>query len=129
MSEPVWLSRQALELLHGETISEHGGAEGLRDATLLESALARSRNLYAYENVTDLHRLAAAHALGIAKNYPFVDGNKRAALIAAGLFLRINGIRLKSDKAEATAAVLDLAAGELSESEFAAWLTNNSQPK
>ena len=88
MSEPVWVLRDVLELLHSESIAEHGGAEGLRDEGLFESALARPRNLFAYENVDDPARLAAAYAYGLAKNHAFVDGNKRVAFIACGLFLR-----------------------------------------
>ncbi|HEX3486873.1 MAG TPA: type II toxin-antitoxin system death-on-curing family toxin [Micropepsaceae bacterium] len=126
MTEPVWVSRHALELLHRESLSEHGGAEGLRDSGLLDSALARARNVYAYENVTDPFRLAAAYAFGIAKNHPFVDGNKRAAFISAGLFLRLNGVRLKADKAESVLVMLDLAAGELTEAQFAEWLRRNA---
>jgi death-on-curing protein len=126
MSEPIWVSRRVLELLHDESLAEHGGAEGLRDSGLLDSAMARAQNIYAYENDADLIRLAAAYAIGIAKNHPFVDGNKRAVFIAAGLFLRLNGIRLKADKAEAVLVVLDLAAGELTESQFAEWLRRNA---
>ena len=126
MTEPKWVLRRALELLHDESIAEHAGGTGLRDAGLLESALARPQNLYLYENVTDPFRLAAAYAFGIAKNHPFVDGNKRAALIAAGLFLRINGLRLSADKAEAALVVFDLAASEITELQFAEWLRRNS---
>ncbi len=125
MSEPIWVSRRTLKYLHGESLSEHGGPAGLRDEGMLEPALVRAKNLYAYEGETELCRLAAAYAFGIAKNNPFVDGNKRAALIAAGMFLRINGIRLKADKAEAVLVVLDLASGELGEREFAEWLKRN----
>jgi death-on-curing protein len=88
--------------------------------------MARAQNVYAYENVTDPFRLAAAYAFGIAKIHPFVDGNKRAAFIAAGLFLRMNGVHVKADKAEAVLVVLDLAAGELTELQFAAWLRMNA---
>jgi death-on-curing protein len=126
VSEPVWVSRDALELLHDESLAEHGGAEGLRDAGLLDSAMARPKNLFAYESVGDIFRLAACYAFGIAKNHPFVDGNKRTALIAAGLFLRLNGARLKADQAEAVIAVLDLASGEMTEREFAEWLRRNA---
>lgn len=126
MSEPRWALRRALEFLHDESLKEHGGAEGLRDSGLLDSALARAQNLFAYEGTADLYRLAAAYAFGIAKNHPFVDGNKRAAFIAAGLFLRINGLRLKADKAEAVLVMLDLAGSELGEREFAEWLRRNS---
>ena len=128
MSEPVWVSRQVLELLHRESLAEHGGAAGLRDSGLLDSALARAQNIFAYEGADDVFRLAAAYAFGIAKNHPFVDGNKRAAFIAAGLFLRLNGTSLKADKAEAAAAVLELAAGTVSETQFAEWLRRNSRP-
>jgi death-on-curing protein len=126
MSEPVWVSRRVIELLHQESLAEHGGAEGLRDAGLLDSAMARARNLHAYEEVTDPFRLAAAYAFGIAKNHPFADGNKRAAFIAAGVFLRINGIVLRADKAEAVLVMLDLASGEITESQFAEWLRKNA---
>jgi death-on-curing protein len=126
MSEPVWVSRRVIELLHQESLAEHGGAEGLRDAGLLDSAMARARNLHAYEDVIDPFRLAAAYAFGIAKNHPFADGNKRAAFIAAGLFLRINGIVLKADKAEAVLVMLDLASGEITEPQFVEWLRKNA---
>lgn len=126
MKEPVWVARRALELLHQRSLAEHGGPEGIRDAGLLDSALARAQNIYAYENVDDPFRLAAAYAYGIAKNHPFVDGNKRAAFIAAGLFLRRNGVRLKADKAEAVLIMLDLAAGNISELQFCEWLRKNS---
>jgi death-on-curing protein len=126
MSEPAWVSRRALELLHQESLAEHGGAEGLRDAVLLDSALARAQNIHAYQNVDDPFRLAAAYAFGIAMNHPFVDGNRRAAFIAAGFFLRINAIRLKADKAQAVLMMFDLAAGQLPEPQFAEWLWKNA---
>jgi death on curing protein len=122
VSEPIWVSRQVLELLHGESLKEHGGADGLRDSGLLDSALARAQNIFAYESVDDVFRLAAAYAFGIAKNHPFVDGNKRAAFIAAGLFLALNGARLKADKVEASNMMFDLAAGDITELQFAEWL-------
>ena len=127
--EPRWVSKQALLLLHMESLAEFGGADGLRDAGLLESALARPHNLHAYEGEADVCRLAAAYAAGIARNHPFVDGNKRAALAAAGVFLMLNGLDLVADKAEATVAMLDLAAGDLSEEGFAAWLRDNTRPR
>ena len=125
MSEPVWLQRRVLELLHSESIAEHGGADGLRDEGLFESALARPKNLHAYEDVTDLKRLAASYAFGLAKNHAFIDGNKRIAFIAAVLFLRINGRRLTADQAEATLVMLSLASGAMSEDEFAVWIRKN----
>jgi death on curing protein len=129
VSEPRWISQRALLLLHLESLRAFGGAEGLRDEGLLESALARPRNLHAYEGETDLCRLAAAYAAGIVRNHPFVDGNKRAAFAAAGAFLMLNGLDLVGDKAEATVAMLDLAAGELPEEGFAAWLRDNTRPR
>ena len=122
MSGPVWLSRQALLLLHGESLAEHGGLEGLRDEGLLDSALARPLNLHAYEGVTDIPRLAASYAVGLVRNHPFADGNKRAAFVAFGLFLKLNGFNLRADKAEATQVMLALAAGELSEEQLADWV-------
>jgi death on curing protein len=129
VSDPVWVSRAALELLHDESLKEHGGAEGLRDSGLLDSALARAQNLFGYEEVSDPCRLAACYAFGIVKNHPFVDGNKRAAFIATGLFLRMNGMRLHADKAEAVLVMLDLASGELTELQFAEWLRKNTRSK
>lgn len=122
MSEPAWVNRHVLELLHSESIAEHGGAEGLRDEGLFESALARPQNLFAYEGVTGMARLAASYIFGLAKNHAFVDGNKRVAFIAGGLFLRLNGWRLKAEQAEATLVILSVASGAMSEDELAEWI-------
>lgn len=119
---PRWIDKEALILLHAESLAEHGGLEGIRDEGLLDSALARPQNVHAYEEVTDVARLAAAYGVGIAKNHPFADGNKRAAFLSIGLFLGLNGKRLVADKAEATQVMLAVAAGELSEAEFAEWI-------
>ncbi|MDP2825141.1 MAG: type II toxin-antitoxin system death-on-curing family toxin [Sulfuritalea sp.] len=116
-----WFDKQALLLLHGESLAEHGGAAGMRDEGLLDSALARAQNLAAYGE-PDVADLAAAYGSGISQNHPFVDGNKRAAFLSVGLFLALNGYRLVATQAEATIAVLALAAGELDEAEFAGWL-------
>ena len=116
-----WLDKQALLLLHGESLAEHGGAAGMRDEGLLDSALARAPNLAVYGK-PDVAELAAAYGSGISQNHPFVDGNKRAAFLSVGLFLALNGYRLAAMQAEATIAVLALAAGELDEAEFAGWL-------
>ena len=123
-----WIDKRVLLMLHDESLAEHGGAGGLRDEGLLDSALARPLNLAAYDepNAADL---AAAYGYGLAKNHPFVDGNKRAAFLAAGLFLAMNGLRLRASQAEATIAVFTLAAGELDEAGFAAWLRLHSQPR
>lgn len=116
-----WIDRQALSLLHDESLAEHGGAVGLRDEGLLESALARPLNLVAYGS-PDFADFAAAYGVGLAKNHPFVDGNKRAAFLAVGLFLMLNGYRLRATQADATLAMLAVAAGELDDAGFAAWL-------
>ncbi len=116
-----WLDKRALLLLHGESLAEHGGAAGMRDEGLLDSALARAQNLAAYGE-PDVADLAAAYGSGISQNHPFVDGNKRAAFLSVGLFLVLNGHRLVATQAEATIAVIALAAGELDEVEFAGWL-------
>ncbi len=101
MSEPSWIEKAALLLVHGQVLAEHGGLEGVRDEGLLESALARPRNLYAYEGIQDLPRLAVSYAAGILRNHPFVDGNKRMAFIALSLFLARNGFQLQAASLEA----------------------------
>jgi death-on-curing protein len=116
-----WIDKRALLLLHGESLSEHGGAGGMRDESVFDSALARPLDLAVYGE-PDLADLAAAYASGIAQSRPFVDGNKRAAFLAAGLFLALNGVRLRAPRAEAIGAVPALAAGELEEAAFAEWL-------
>lgn len=116
-----WISREALLLLHDESLAEHGGAAGLRDAGLLDSALARPLNLAAYGE-PDLADLAASYAVGLARNHPFVDGNKRAAFLAVGLVAALNGHRLAASQIDATQAMLAVASGDLDEAGFAAWL-------
>lgn len=116
-----WIDKQALLLLHGESLAEHGGAAGIRDEGLLDSALARAQNLAAYDR-PDVAALAAAYGSGVSQNHPFIDGNKRAAFLAVGLFLALNGYRLVATQAEATITILSLAAGELNEAAFAEWL-------
>lgn len=120
-----WISRSSLLLLHGESLATHGGSAGLRDEGLLDSALARPLNVPAYARddvAPDVATLAASYATGLAKNHPFVDGNKRAAFLATGLFLYLNGFRLNASQADATLTVLGLAAGDVNEEEFAAWI-------
>lgn len=118
MSSIRWLNQQALILLHSESLAEYGGTEGIRDEGLLESALNRPLNLYNYEKETDIAFLAAAYSFGIVRNHPFVDGNKRIAFLAVGLFLALNGFSLQVTQLEATQIMLALASGELSESDF-----------
>ena len=123
-----WISRQTLELLHDESLAEHGGASGLRDEGLLESALARPLNLAAY-GTPDAFALAAAYGVGLAKNHAFVDGNKRAAFLAVGLFLHLNGLRLVATQIDATQTMLGVAAGSVDEDAFAQWLRGHSAPR
>lgn len=125
MSPPVWLLRSVIDAVHDAQLAEHGGAEGLRDEGALDSALARPVNLHAYGE-TDIFRLAAAYAFGIARSHPFVDGNKRTAFLAAYIFLSINGHELEASEIDAVTAVLALAAGKMSEDEFARWLREKS---
>jgi death-on-curing protein len=124
MSNWKWVNRQVLLLLHEESLAEHGGASGLRDEGLLDSALTRPLNLALYEQ-PDLAALAASYGVGLAKNHPFVDGNKRAAFLAVGLFLMANGQRLHATQADATLTMLAVAAGELDEAGFAEWLRSH----
>ncbi|MEW6515235.1 MAG: type II toxin-antitoxin system death-on-curing family toxin [Pseudomonadota bacterium] len=121
-----WIDKRALLMLHDESLVDHGGAPGLRDEGLLDSALARPLNLLAYGD-PDFADLAAAYGVGLAKNHPFVDGNKRAAFLSVGLFLMLNGYRLTAGQAEATIAMLEVAAGELDEAAFASWIRDNSR--
>lgn len=123
-----WIDKRALLLLHNETLAEHGGTAGIRDEGLLDSALARPLNLVAY-GVPDYADLAARYGFGLAKNHAFVDGNKRAAFLAVGLFLALNGYRLRATQAEATLTMLDVAASEMDEAAFADWLRTHSEPR
>ena len=120
-----WVDRQALMLLHDESLAEHGGSTGLRDEGLLESALARPKNLAVYGE-PDIADLAASYGVGLAKNHPFIDGNKRAAFLAVGLFLALNGYRLNATQSDATLTMLAVAADEIDESKFATWIRKHS---
>jgi len=126
VKEPLWLSKAAVLVFHGELLEEYGGAEGIRDKGLLESALGKPQNLFAYGKPT-LFDLAASHAFGIVRNHPFIDGNKRTGFVAAGAFLDRNGWELIASEADATLKTLALAAGEMIESEYASWLRDNCQ--
>jgi death-on-curing protein len=107
--------------VHDEQLAEHGGAPGLRDEGLLDSALARPQHLLSYGD-PDTAELAAAYAWGIARNHPLIDGNKRTALVAAELFLALNGHELQAEDADCVVTMLQLAAGDLSEGDLAAWI-------
>ena len=121
----TWINRRALLLLHGESLVLHGGAQGIRDEGLLDSALTRPENLALYGQ-PDVFDCAAAYAFGLAKNHPFIDGNKRAGFLGAGMFLRLNGYRLTASQQDATLTMLALAASELSEAGYADWLRQHS---
>ena len=119
-----WIRKQALLLLHDESLAEHGGGTGLRDEGLLDSALARPVNLASYEG-QDAAALAACYGVGVADCLRLVGGNKGAGLLAAGLFLYLNGFRLQATQAEVTLTMLGVAAGEISEKAFAEWLRSH----
>ena len=119
-----WIDKRLLLLLHDESLSMHGGASGMRDEGLVDSALARPLNIVAYGE-PDVADLAAACGVGLAKNHPYIDGNKRTAFLAVGLFLRLNGQRLVASQTDATLTMLQVAGSELSEPAFADWLRKN----
>jgi death on curing protein len=122
--EPEWLSSVMVIAIHDEQLAVHGGPPGVRDRGALESALDRPRNKWAYEQA-ELPELAAAYAYGIAKNHPFVDGNKRASLLALYTFLGINGVDFVVPEADAATIILALAAGEVSEESLTRWIRDN----
>jgi death-on-curing protein len=127
MREPLWLGVVTVKAIHADQIAEHRGIETSTDDAKLESALARAKQRFAYaEQPPSLAELAAEYAFGIARNHPFTDGNKRVALMAAFVFLRINGVHLKADEVDAVVTIQALAAGELSVEQLAAWLQQNS---
>ena len=127
--EPVWIRREALLLKHADSLRLFGGAEGIREPGTLDSALMRPVNLLSYEPNTRLARLAVAYAFGIAKNHPFVDGNKRAAFLACVAFLKLNGFDLQAPQPETYRAMVALAAGEMPEDAFAEWLDTYMQAR
>jgi len=127
MSDWVWLDPQALLAAHDEQLAEHGGASGIRDQGLFESALARRENLAAYGD-PDAADLAAAYAFGIAKNHAFIDGNKRTALVALESFLLLNGFELLADDGQTVMVILSVASGAFNENELAAWIRKNIRP-
>ncbi len=120
-----WVDKRLLLILHDESLAQHGGASGMRDEGLLDSALARPLNLLHYGQ-PDMADLAACYGVGLAKNHALVDGNKRAAFLAVGLFLGLNGYRLTANQAEATLMMMDVAAGQTNEAEFASWIRLHS---
>jgi death on curing protein len=124
VSEPVWLSAELVIAFHDEQLREFGGPPGLRDRGMLESALGRPQNKWSYGE-TDLAALAASYAFGIARNHPFVDGNKRASLLAIVTFLGLNGIEFLADQGAAVVMIQSLAAGEVDEAGLARWIRDS----
>lgn len=127
MTEPLWIEERDALMLHDRLLALHGGAAGLRDGGLLQSALARLRQMYAYADAPDVIDLAAAYTAGLVRNYPFIDGNKRTGFVVGILFLELNGIRFTASEADAAQAVLALAVGTFDEAGYAAFLGANSQ--
>ncbi|MBK6469325.1 MAG: type II toxin-antitoxin system death-on-curing family toxin [Betaproteobacteria bacterium] len=124
----VWIDPRVLLAVHDEQLAEHGGAAGTRDLGLFESALARPRNLALYGE-PDAADLAASYGCGIARNHPFIDGNKRTAFVSVELFLALNGLRLTAGDADCVLTMLAVASGTLDEPAFAAWLRTHVQPR
>jgi len=126
--EPIWIERPEVLIAHRAQLAEHGGSDGIRDVTLLESALGKPQNVYVYSDDATLPRLAASYAFGIARNHPFVDGNKRTALVVCEGFLRLNGLEIVAPPEEKYLTYLYLAAGQISEDELVEWLTGHAVP-
>ncbi len=124
--EPIWVSRAAAEAIHADQISQHGGAHGLRDESLLESALARPRMQWHYDEAADVADLAAAYCVGLAKNHAFVDGNKRTAFQIMFAFLYANGLELDASEPEVVELMLDVASGAVGEAELAACVRHHA---
>ena len=128
MDEPIWIDKPEVLIVHSMQLAEHGGSDGIRDETLLDSALAKPRNVYAYSDEVTLPRLAASYAFGLARNHAFIDGNKRTALVVSEGFLRLNGLMIVALPEEKYFTFLHLADGSLSEDELTAWLTKHAIP-
>src|SRR5260370_39012372 len=128
MNEPLWVSKKAVLAMHSAQLAEHGGSDGIRDETLLDSALAKPVNVFAYADQPDIFRLAATHAFGIGRNYAFVDGNKRTALVVSITFLDRNGWDIVAAKEDVYFTFLHLADGSISEEELAVWFKNHAVP-
>jgi death-on-curing protein len=125
MDEPEWVLKSLVLALHDEQLAEHGGRVGLRDEGLLDSALARPKNAFAFAAETDLATLAAAYAIAIAKNHPFIDGNKRVSNVVTFMLLALNGRNLQADASEQVRVWLAIASGSMSEEQVADWIRNH----
>jgi death on curing protein len=128
MNEPLWVSKKAVLALHSAQLAEHGGSDGTRDETLLDSALAKPHNVFAYADQPDIFQLAASYAFGIARNRAYVDGNKRTALVVSLTFLDRNGWDIVATKESVYFTFLHLADGSLTEDELTAWFTQHAVP-
>jgi death-on-curing protein len=128
MAEPVWIPREMVLAMHLRQLAEHGGGQGVSDEGLLDSALQRPSNKLAYES-PDLSDLAAAYAFGIARNHPFIDGNKRTALVTSFTFLYVNGLRVTTSQEQNAKQFLALAEGSVEEGELADWFRQNTSPR
>ena len=126
MKKPVWVLREVVFMLHEQSLAQFGGSAGIRDEGLLDSALDKPENLFAYGKPT-VFDLAASYAFGLVKNHPFIDGNKRTGFITAVLFLELNGYKFHASEVDAAMRTLALAAGEMSKSAYAEWLKANSK--
>lgn len=125
MSEPTWILDDVVLAIHSMLLAEHGGGSGIRDQALLDSALARAKQKYAYEPKASIFELAAAYSFGIAKNHPFIDGNKRTAFTIGTLFLEINGYKLTAPEPDAAIVFENLAAGKVDENELVKWFESH----
>jgi len=128
MDEPVWMSRKVVDAIQRELIAEHGGLHGIRDEGLVDSALSKPRNRWAYEPDADLADLAASYGFGLARNHAYLDGNKRIALAAMHVFTRRNRFAIAVSEVEEVAVMLQLAEGSLAEVELAAWVREHLRP-
>jgi death on curing protein len=127
MKEPRWVSKPAVLAMHQEQLAEHGGSDGIRDEGLLDSALAKPKNVFTYSDNPDLFRLAASYAFGIARNHASIDGNKRTALVVSNTFLLLNGWEIEASREETYLTFLHLAEGSLSAEELAAWFASHAE--
>ena len=127
--EPAWLEERDALAIHGRVMAIHGGATGLRDRALLQSALARPRHHHAYAATPDITQMAALYTAGIVRNHPFVDGNKRTGFVLGILFLELHGFKFTASEEDAAQAVFALASGTLDESSYAAWLRAHAKPQ
>ena len=128
-AEPTWIPALVVTSIHRDQIQEHGGLPGLRDADLLQSALARPRQRWTYDPDADFADLAAAYGFGIVRNHPFQDGNKRVGLLAIIVFLGLNGLAFRASQSAAVETIIRLASGQLTEQELASWIRQNSAPR